>query len=159
MPNHVKNVITFSGDPANIKRVIESICVDEQIDFEKLIPMPDNIYRGDLGQEEIEKYGSLNWYNWSIKNWGTKWNAYDGYITDTQIVFSTAWSAPIPIYEKLVEICADNSIEFKALFCDEDEGSTNCGIIDYTKEKGMKVFQPLNEVQARSLYLQTWGKY
>ena len=67
MPNHVKNTLSFSGDPKKISEMKEKIKNDEYglgtIDFEKIIPMPENIYRGDLGQAEMEKYGKDNWYD------------------------------------------------------------------------------------------------
>ena len=80
MPNHVKNTLSFSGDPKRISEMKEKIKNDEYglgtIDFEKIIPMPENIYRGDLGPAEMKKYGENNWYNFRTSHWGTKWNAY-----------------------------------------------------------------------------------
>lgn len=71
------------------------------IDFNKVIPMPEHIFRGNLGMAEREKYGKDNWYDWSIAHWGTKWNSYgyDGAYTpqdfDEHIEFQTAWSRPV----------------------------------------------------------------
>lgn len=48
MPNHVMNVIRFTGDPTDIKYMLEMIQDDElglgSIDFNKLIPMPDSLH-------------------------------------------------------------------------------------------------------------------
>lgn len=59
----------------------------------------------------LMKYGATNWYDWCIKYWGTKWNAYryGGYevellgIDDRYIsyCFDTAWSIPYPYYDQL----------------------------------------------------------
>lgn len=56
--------------------------------------------------EEYVKANSPSWYDWSIQNWGTKWNA--GSITgweaspgSCRIHFHTAWSAPMPYLEAL----------------------------------------------------------
>lgn len=129
MPNHVTNKIEFHGEQENIKKVLELIKgEDDYIDFEKIIPMPDNIFRGDLGREERELYGTNNWYDWSIENWGTKWNAYDCYLEDDNIIiFNTAWSAPIPVLDALAEICYENNVWFTSKWADEDMGY-NIGI-------------------------------
>jgi hypothetical protein len=61
-------------------------------------------------QESIRRfksYGTDNWYDWSIANWGTKWDASEVDIewktTSMSAYFLTAWSPPEPIYEALVE--------------------------------------------------------
>ena len=102
MPNHVTNVIKLNGDRKQIRELLEQIQNDElglgTIDFEKIIPMPENIYRGNLGREEMNLYGKNNWYDWRIANWGTKWSAY-GYEKDCdysnaeELRFLTAWAA------------------------------------------------------------------
>lgn len=60
--------------------------------------------------EDIEKthnlnieYGFDNWYDWSIKNWGTKWDAYDGQGSPEEgnLNFGTAWNPPNKVIEKL----------------------------------------------------------
>ena len=54
MPNWVTNRIVFHGDQENIDRVLQDIKGNgSKIDFNKIIPMPDNIYRGDLGKREL----------------------------------------------------------------------------------------------------------
>ena len=54
MPNWVTNRIVFHGDQENIDRVLQYIKGNgSKIDFNKIIPMPDNIYRGDLGKREL----------------------------------------------------------------------------------------------------------
>jgi hypothetical protein len=88
-------------DPSTPRIAAKSV-----FDFNKIIPMPDDIFRGNLGAEEREKYGNKNWYDWSCDNWGTKWPACDAEITeetDTEIHyrFLTAWDAPRPIVDAL----------------------------------------------------------
>ena len=124
MPNHVINILKIKTKEP--KKVIEEL--GENIDFEKIVPMPDNIFRGNLGQRERELYGENNWYDWSLKNWGTKWNAYDqagpfegeNYV---EYIFSTAWSCPFYVY---VALAKKYDIEVK--YADEDIGF-NCGRI------------------------------
>lgn len=60
---------------------------------------------------------------WSVANWGTKWNAY-GYDEYTdysgcdELTFKTAWSVPHPILKKLSELFPN--ISFKHQWADED---------------------------------------
>ena len=67
------------------------------------------------------KYGADNWYDWSINNWGTKWNAYDIHIVDDQVTFHTAWSTPFRAMVKLSEAFPDVVISVR--YYDEDFGA------------------------------------
>lgn len=54
----------------------------------------------------LKHYGSANWYDWAVKNWGTKWNAAPlewGPREHERIefLFDTAWSPPEPIFLEL----------------------------------------------------------
>jgi hypothetical protein len=55
--------------------------------------------------EEMKKGEA--WYQWSIDNWDTKWNASevesddDGYCLNYN--FSTAWSPPIKVVEAIIK--------------------------------------------------------
>ena len=68
MPNHVINELNFIGKQKDIDKILSLIHGEEEnqyIDFNKIIPMPDYIYRGGLGRKEQELYGKNNWYDWS----------------------------------------------------------------------------------------------
>lgn len=84
-------------------------------DFEDIIPMPENIIRGNISIQETRP----NWYDWCPKNWGTKWNAYDCDFNDEEktIRFDTAWSPPEPITFKLSSMFP--TVEIKHKFFDE----------------------------------------
>ena len=52
-----------------------------------------------------------SWYNWNIRNWGTKWETQteDGCINDQTdesitVCFDTAWSPPIEFYSKMEDL-------------------------------------------------------
>ncbi|MCR5020356.1 hypothetical protein [Ruminococcus sp.] len=134
MPNHITNQIKLSGEDAEIHKLMETVRNDElghgTIDFNKIIPMPDTVYDGDLGPAEHEKYGYNNWYDWRIANWGTKWNAYgynegeDYSCNKDSLRLLTAWSAPHAVLEKLSEMFPTVKIEHE--WADEDIG-VNCG--------------------------------
>lgn len=129
MPNWVAHKIEFFGDQKNIDKVLDLIKGEDRvIDFEKLIPMPDNIYQGNLGSKERELYGENNWYDWSCKNWGTKWNAcHSDLLADNELYFDTAWSSPRPILETLSKLCFEHNVRLEGVFADEDCGyNTGC---------------------------------
>ncbi len=74
----------------------------------------------------VELYGHDNWYDWQRENWGTKWNSYDNdnnlELGDYEeqsinVNFQTAWSLPIPIFEKMAELYPDLSFEVEC--CEE----------------------------------------
>lgn len=146
MPNHVTNILRVSGDPEQVRAMFEAIKDDKiglgSIDFNKVIPMPAHIFRGNLGMAEREKYGKDNWYDWSIANWGTKWNSY-GYDAEytpkkfdgEHIEFQTAWSRADPVIHTLAEQYPDLSFEY--MWADEDFGY-NTGKKEY--ENGEEMF-------------------
>ena len=74
----------------------------------------------------IELYGFDNWYDWCVKNWGTKWNASDTtcVLEEENLVlnFATAWSEPIPIYNKLVEEYPNFFYQIETQWEGEEEG-------------------------------------
>lgn len=85
--------------------------------------------------ENEEKWGYTTWYEWSVDNWGTKWNAYgfediENFKTEETegciITFNTAWSPPLPIFQKLIS--NHPNAKFKLIFADEDAGS-NVGVL------------------------------
>lgn len=148
MPNHVTNLIEITGDPDMVEHVFDKIKNDEYgigtIDFEKIIPMPDNIYKGDINLRKRKMYGKNNWRDWSIANWGTKWNAYEyNIVTDhsgrNKIEFFTAWSAPHPVIEKLAEMFPDIQITHE--WADDDVGN-NCGMYRYANGKRTEEYFP-----------------
>ena len=92
----------------------------------------DELY--DLGQVccgNIHKYGYVDWYDWCRETWGTKWNAYDVLFDEDNnaIEFDTAWSCPLPVLDKLAEICYNHGVSFTGKWADEDCGS-NIGIFE-----------------------------
>lgn len=99
--------------------------------FNMIIPMPDDIFRGNLTMEQRTASNGRNWYDWSVANWGTKWDAYNVNVqrlsdTSLYVTMETAWSPPIPIFEKLVELGFDVS----AYYLDEGHmyiGQFECG--------------------------------
>jgi hypothetical protein len=148
MANHITNVIIFEDDISDEKlhEILETIKDDEigigSFDFNKLIPMPKELnIEGDgcpildeQAYNNLEKYGHTDWYNWSVENWGTKWNSY-GYDSvpkyqegELSICFLTAWSRVDPILIALSERFPDVGIGY--MWADDDIGS-NVGFLQY----------------------------
>lgn len=79
----------------------------------------------ELGEKYVsnfQKYKSTTWYDWSINNRGSKWNAYDMQpLKDNTITFSTAWSMVMPVISKIAEMNPDIKIEY--MWADEDIGA------------------------------------
>ena len=80
MANNIDSTITIAGkrgELENIRTLLakEYTYNDEKISkilsFENITPMPLTIFRGDLGEAERKIHGNNNWYDWSIKNWGS----------------------------------------------------------------------------------------
>ena len=81
--------------------------------------------------ENIKKYNFPQWYDWRVKNWGTKWNVeedvdivYDKNIDEYDISFQTAWSVPTGIVKRYSELCEDDE-EFYWEYEDEDYDGTH----------------------------------
>lgn len=154
MPNWVINDIRVGNADAT-RDCVKGEKDTKYFDFEEVIPMPDDIFRGDLSMEERIKYGDKNWYDWSIKNWGTKWNA-DSYYRTGPFSFSiqTAWATPEPIIKEL-------SKKYKCLvevsYADEDMGY-NCGTYAYENGKMVNNWMPPSgSEEARRFACEVWG--
>ena len=153
MPNHVKNVLKFSKlKPKDKEFILNKFTSEMEDDFyplnitfdlDKIIPEPrtesecpeDCKVNKDSHVMEDKDRPWFDWYKWRNKYWGTKWNTYDCHtkigVSTITFVFSTAWSAPMPIYEQLAK---HFSFEFEARYADEDLGC-NCGKVIYNPEK------------------------
>jgi hypothetical protein len=80
MPNWCENELTITGTKKDIEQFyLDNKNGEEELDFYKSIPMPDNIYNGNLGQNERKLHGKNNWYDWNCENIGTKWNVRDAH--------------------------------------------------------------------------------
>lgn len=72
------------------------------------------------------QFSSDGWYDWNVREWGTKWDACDATIEDddpsTGMIsyrFSTAWSPAEGAYRKMVE--QHPTLEF-SFHCEEEQG-------------------------------------
>ncbi len=163
MPNHVKNCITLEGDADRIQQMLAQIQNDEfglgTISFDKIIPMPESVYAGGLGQKELALHGKNNWHDWRVANWDTKWDAYGyefgtDYSKSEDLTFLTAWSAPHAVIEKLAELFPD--VQFTHEWADEDIGF-NCGRYVYKDGKFSEMYYPESEEQGVEFAVGIWN--
>lgn len=74
-----------------------------------------------LADEYREKFGHCDWYGWQTANWGTKWNAYEQYSDDANVIeFDTAWSTPYSLLVNLSKMFPQ--VTFEVEYADEDFG-------------------------------------
>ena len=181
MPNWVKTELEIIGTDEQIQQVKDFV-LDENgnFDFERIVPypkywecpkkyliLPDEITPSDIkmpfGESGLhvercslcvmEAYPFLDWYNWRIDNWGTKWNACDSDVFINTIYFDTAWSFAAPVIGKLSELFPDIDFFFK--YADEDIGR-NCG--SGTASKGDLVYDSLTEFDTMELAIKIWDR-
>lgn len=137
MPNWTANTLEITDKTEAIASFKEFMGEDNDgFCFKKLVPPPDDMFEGNLGDKEraeCEKKGIANWYDWQIANWDTKWNAcrvvseeetfLDGKWTTITYQFDTAWCAPFKVIDALREKFPDLEITGGYV----DEGYEGCG--------------------------------
>lgn len=151
-------------------------------DFNKIIPEPQTpqecpekfIIHNEiearsrcLVYDEKDPKRWFDWYNWHNAFWGTKWNAY--YTTIHDIVytdgknryeitvdFETAWSFPVPIFEKLIGMCLQKNISFITKYSEEQLSQYGGKIIITPERKEMIDFEPYSD-EMEEVALELWG--
>jgi len=107
-----------------------------------------NLEEAQKALDNIRDYGHMDWYSWSIANWGTKWNAYDTNENDDNgIYFQTAWSNPYPVMVALSAKYPDAT--FHVRFADEDFGH-NVG--EYSLKNGDVIDENIPEGGSEEAY-------
>ncbi len=114
MPNWCSNTLTLRHeDPAMIERAAGALTAGTFLN--EFFPCPPELHEHEspqrnnaLAERFIREYGASDWYDWQVKNWGTKWDicADNGVDRDSPneltAGFDSAWSPPIEAYEKLL---------------------------------------------------------
>ena len=148
MPNWCRNQITIQSKD---KQLIRNLRDDlEDMNGKGLLhymyPMPHELRNTTKGwsnsepnQEFIDKYGFDNWYDWSLHNWGTKWDvdfdlkfvSFADIDTPTPLTleFNSAWSPPLAVWQKFVDRYPKGTFEVAHLQYIES-GCQFCGVHD-----------------------------
>jgi hypothetical protein len=111
---------------------------------------------GNTAITNLTNYGAKDWYDWSIREWGTKWNSYDCEVDSDsgRICLSTAWSCPEPIVCKLAEMYP--KVHFKWEYADEDTGC-NTGLYVHDDSGLTATFHDNCSSDAYQAYINCWG--
>jgi hypothetical protein len=135
MPNWCSNKFSVTGEPEKLAIFLQALGEDRMFSFQKLVPMPEELkdiatggckidgvahtewletpdgpkaLTEEFRKEMVEKHGHLDWYHWSIANWGTKWDVGndielhgDPKYGELYCHFDTAWGPPIEFLNTL----------------------------------------------------------
>ena len=159
MPNWCANNLELhSNNLEKLEEIRKAFCEDKLLQY--LVPMPEGLKGQDidslpteegkkLGQENIAKYGSQDWYYWAFKNWGTKsdvgaedTDAYENndysveentdinndFKYSLKLVFDSAWSPP----RGAINTLTNHDIKFKLTYYEGGVGF--CGFMSNDDE-------------------------
>ena len=104
MPNWCYNHLEVSGDEIQLREFVEkSLVKDEHSLIESRLEDDNFSFEGTLPRGDRK-----DWYDWSVENWGTKWDACESHIHHNDInyfsvSFDTAWSPPINWIDNIMQ--------------------------------------------------------
>jgi hypothetical protein len=158
MPNWCNNTVElYHDDPEMIERARKAF--NDSKFLNEFVPIPESlqIVSGRCGADDnpeqialeaaqknnIDVHGYKDWYDFSVNEWGTKWDVGDSDgINDIQpneltVFFESAWAPPLAAYEKMTEM----GFEIEAMYDESGMGFcgrwTNEGGDDYYEYSGM----------------------
>lgn len=152
MPNYCANTLKMTAATPAAAAMLETIRAELQKEepqiFETIYPTPRKLMETRAGfpqdpreDDNLKKYGARHWYDWRVKNWGTKWDAVEPSAArdaaDTiMMTFDTAWAPPVGIYQFMHAV----GFEIEATYCEQ-----GCDFIGYWKD-GQDHTDTLSEV-------------
>lgn len=114
MPNWCNNNLIVSGP----KKIINSLFKDNKFSLQEFFPCPQELLDlpspspKEFAESNLEKYGSKDWYDWCVSNWGVKWDP-GPFIGEIENInrkeskfycnFDSAWAPPTKAFKKLAE--------------------------------------------------------
>ena len=139
MPNWCGNILNICGPSADVNGFIEACKVryenkethEEWTIIESLYPIPDSLKNltarfgiiaeddpdKEIKEKNLEMYGYVDWYEWCIANWGTKWpDCHTHKVFETDCIpyeptpcvlkkvmfrFDSAWSPPVEAFNAI----------------------------------------------------------
>ena len=115
------------------QKIVEKSVVNLKEKTNEFNPILDLIARGFYN---LKKYGFVDWYDWSLNKWGTKWNADPDSvaISETEngliIEFITAWTYPSSVYAELAK-----RFNFEVVYSDLDFKGTYVGTLTFKDQE------------------------
>ena len=146
MPNWCNNYLELEhDDPEMITRAKKAFAEGKLL--EEFCPVPESLHivAGRVGDDEdqkqkdlkaqeevnVAKHGYMNWYDYCVNEWGTKWDvggdgdqATQVGPTDLRMNFDSAWAPPVPAMEKFQDL------GFKVKLVYWESGMCFCGLFD-----------------------------
>lgn len=124
MPNWCEYNVDFYGEPEALQSLLDNITVPDRDnhdwdagkwDMTILYPCPKELsdlpapqFDETVASAMTEKYGATDWYEWSVKNWSTKWppaiwqcQLFDDHLA---IQGQSAWSPPNNLAAKITTL-------------------------------------------------------
>lgn len=121
---------------------------------------------GDILIDNFEKYGATTWYEWCHANWGTKWNAMEVELSevfgsDDDDTFAsgfiqTANACPVPILEKISDICSKHSVRITGIYADEGSASYTGIFTNQIKDGKFYITDDLTKEQHNRIFRWIW---
>ena len=110
MPNHCYQSVHLRGPSHLIHHLHKALSKSEPEFCSTIAPMPFELWAKETQPDQVMP----DWYEWRVKNWGTKWDVcevlFDGvgleYSDDQKFAWFTfscwtAWAPPIPVWDRL----------------------------------------------------------
>ena len=131
MPNWCSNTVIIKGEYQDVQRLLDTVeSGKSKFSLNNLITVPYELLNtsapSNATPEEKERlkalYGAVDWYDWQVNNWGTKWdveatisndshaNNNPAFLSKLQtgnrvvtINFDSAWAPPSPAMKVLAK--------------------------------------------------------
>lgn len=120
MPEELVN----TSSPA---RVVSQEEYDKQMERNKRNKFKSYPLTIDKQKMLLDLYGSDNWYDWAIKNWGTKWGCYDNEYDDSTYRFTSAWG---PVDESIIDMFVKDIPTFDYYYEEEQGWGAEYEVVD-----------------------------
>ena len=146
MPNWCSNRLTITGPAPVIQEITEVLNQDDSPLLQWMVPRPKS---------------EMDWYNWNIKNWGTKWDICDVYFENQaeedsiEFTFCSAWSPPEQAFETWA--AADGRVQFNLEYW--EPGCGFVGSLSYDGENFDQNYVDINtdEYEYKRVASEVWG--